>query len=275
MKLRKSIFSLVALSVLTTSLAFAQTRPDRFPGGGGGERGPGGGGERGGPGGPGGGGRGPGGGDNRGPGPVRPDRPDDRRGDNRGPGNDRGPGPGPGRGDDRGHGGGGGWNNGPGRGDDRGHGGGGWGRPNPPPYRPPYNPPPRYNPPYNPPPVYNPPVSNYQSSLILNSITRQGGGEWRRINLNYPVRLQYFEVRVLSYGVQVHEAAVVTTSGNRYNIRAFSETGSFSSGRASEVLNMYEPVVAIDIRAESMGGYADLQVNVVSDGQTSLSETRY
>jgi hypothetical protein len=64
-----------------------------------------------------------------------------------------------------------------------------------------------------------------------------------------------------------HDAYVTTRSGG---------TGVFSSRRVSEILNIYEDIVAIDLRAESMGGYANLYVTVVSsDGSTSLSSTRY
>jgi hypothetical protein len=111
---------------------------------------------------------------------------------------------------------------------------------------------------------------------VLNSITRRGGGEWHRITLNYPIRIDYIQTQLLSYSAQIHEAYVTTRSGARYQVRELSGTGTFSSRRASEILNIYEDIIAIDLRIESMGGYADMMVTVVSsDGSTSLSSTRY
>lgn len=198
---------------------------------------------------------GPSHGDNRPPGPVRPNPGDECRYDRRNPRcND-------GRDDGR-------WDD---------HRGGGYyppPRPRPQP-RPPYNPP--YQPPYNPPPVYNPPPSTHnESSIVLPAVTRRGGGEWLRVSVNYPIRIDYISVRVYSAAVQLHEAYVTTRSGARYQLRELSYTGTFSSQRVSEILNIYEDIVAIDIRAESMGGYADLGLTVVSsDGSTSLSLSRF
>lgn len=245
--------SFVVLSLLVSGIAQAQMggRPAPYPGpsNGGGGRG-GGGPGHGGPGG------------DRGPGPVRPgpgNGGDDCRRDPRNPRC--------GRDDDRR--------------DDHRHGGGYRPRPQPrPPYQPPHhNPPynPPYQPPYNPPPVYNPPPSTHnESSIVLNSITRRGGGEWHRITLNYPIRVDYIQTQLLSYSAQIHEAYVTTRSGARYQVRELSGTGTFSSRRTSEILNIYEDIIAIDLRIESMGGYADMMVTVVSsDGSTSLSSTRY
>lgn len=96
------------------------------------------------------------------------------------------------------------------------------------------------------------------------------------MNVNYPVRINYIQVATYVAAVQIHEAYVTTTSGARYQVRELTETGSFSSQRVSEILNIYEPIVAIDLRAESMGGYATLNVTVDStDGSTALSVTRY
>lgn len=259
---QKLLQSFVVLSLMVSGIAQAQMggRPAPYPGpsNGGGGRG-GGGPERGG---------------DRGPGPVRPGGDDDCRRDPRSPRCNNGDGR---RDDNRGPGRGPGWD---GRGGDGRHDGGYRpGRPyNPqprPPYQPPYNPP--YQPPYNPPPVYNPPPSTHnESSIVLNSITRRGGGEWHRITLNYPIRIDYIQTQMLSYSAQIHEAYVTTRSGARYQVRELSGTGTFSSRRASEILNIYEDIIAIDLRIESMGGYADMMVTVVSsDGSTSLSSTRY
>jgi hypothetical protein len=111
---------------------------------------------------------------------------------------------------------------------------------------------------------------------MFNSVTRSAGGEWLRVNFNYPAYIRYFEVQVQCAAAQVHEAYVTTESGARYSVRSLFETGTFTSSRASEILNINERIVAIDVRAESMGGNADILVSVTSaQGDLSLSGNRY
>jgi len=198
---------------------------------------------------------GPGRGHGPGRGPV--DYCDTREGFNdprchRGRGPGRGDwGRGPGRGD---------WGRGPGRGP--GHGGPGPGRP---PYVPPQQP-----------PIYNPPPPRQsESSIVFGAVSRRPGGEWLRVSLYNPVRIDYVQVQVLNAAVQLHDAAVVTRSGARYNLRELTRTGIIYSVKSSEYFGLNEQVVAIDIRAESMGGFADLRVNVLSDYPSPLQGSRF
>lgn len=168
-----------------------------------------------------------------------------RRGDgDYGPGRgggDWGPGYGHGRGPGRGPG------NGPGRGP---------GRPYPP-----------------------PPARSYEeSSIQVSSITRKTGGEWVRISLDYPVSVDQIEVRVLSAGLRIHDATVYTESRRQYSINQYQRTGTLYAGDrlASEILNSRERVTAIDLRLESMGGYADVLVKVMSmEDRPALRVSRY
>lgn len=138
---------------------------------------------------------------------------------------------------------------------------------------PPYNPP--YTPPYNPPPVYNPPPSRGTSSIDFHAVTRRSGGEWLRVNIHRPIRVDYIQVQVLYAALQIHEAAVITRSGARYNVRELSRTGVFYSSQISEYLSIYEDIIAIDLRAESMGGHANVRVTLTGENSTPLSGNRF
>ncbi|WP_413613197.1 beta-sandwich domain-containing protein [Bdellovibrio sp. HCB-110] len=144
------------------------------------------------------------------------------------------------------------------------------------PSRPPRYPevPPRPNLP--PPP---PAQSRYEGTANISQITRRSGGEWIRINVNNAVSLERLEVRALSAGVKIHEAIVHTGSGDQIRVRELSPTPTFYAGdtAVSENLNLgRERVQAIDIRAESMGGNADVLVRAISNsGYPSLGVSRY
>lgn len=128
-------------------------------------------------------------------------------------------------------------------------------------------------------PVPPPPVqSNSQASIQVSSISRRSGGEWVRISLTRPVSVEQLEVRALSAGLKIHAATVYTESGRQVQVREYDETPTFYAGdrAVSERLNLRDRVTTIDIRAESMGGNADILVTVTSgDGYPSLNVTRY
>ncbi|WII71252.1 beta-sandwich domain-containing protein [Bdellovibrio sp. 22V] len=147
--------------------------------------------------------------------------------------------------------------------------GGGHVRPDPRPERP--------SRPVPPPP---PPSSQgrYEGTTQISSVTRRSGGEWFRITLRRPVSLDRVEVRALSAGVRIHEASVYTVSNRQIRIRELSPTPTFYAGdtAVSESLNSGERIQVIDIRAESMGGSADILVKALSnDDYPSLSVSRY
>lgn len=151
-------------------------------------------------------------------------------------------------------------------------------RPRPEP-RPPVRPNPRPDPYPNPYPdrPHYPPHNNYgESSVQFYGVTRRSGGEWLRVQFNYPSYVDYVRVGVYRAGVQLHETYAITQSGRRIHVRGLSYTGTIYSGLTSEYLTAGERIVALDIRAESMGGNADLEVRVISnDGPPSIYPVRY
>jgi len=124
-----------------------------------------------------------------------------------------------------------------------------------------------------------PAQSRYEGTATVSQITRRAGGEWIRLNLRDAVSLERLEVRALSAGVRIHEAVLYTTSGASIRVRELSPTPTFYAGdtAVSENLNLsYERIQSIDIRAESMGGYADILVRAISNsGYPSLGVSRY
>lgn len=129
------------------------------------------------------------------------------------------------------------------------------------------------------PPPPPPTQSRYEGTVQISQITRRTGGEWVRVTLSNPVSLERIEVRALSAGLKIHEASLYTASGNRIQIRELTGTPTFYAGdtAVSENLNLgRERVQVIDIRAESMGGYADVLVKAISnENYPSLSSSRY
>lgn len=127
-----------------------------------------------------------------------------------------------------------------------------------------------------PPPVHS--GYGYEGSVQVSSITRRSGGEWIRITLRNPVTLSRIEVRGLAAGVRLHETLVYTESNRRIDVRELTATPTFYAGdtAVSENLNLRERVQVIDIRAESMGGTADILVKAISDqDRPSLTTQRY
>lgn len=124
-----------------------------------------------------------------------------------------------------------------------------------------------------------PSQGRYEGTVQLNQVTRKTGGEWFRITLHRPISLSSLEVRALVHGAKLHEAVAYTGNGSQIRIREFSPTGNFYAGQSvmAGSLNSGRDVIqVIDIRAESMGGYADLLVRVMSNSDyPSMSVTRY
>lgn len=125
---------------------------------------------------------------------------------------------------------------------------------------------------------YDPPGrGQYEGRETIYRITRRSGGEWYRLTVDNAMRLSRLEVAVLSAGVKIHEAYVHTDRGEKIRVR---ELIGASARRGdvifSENLNLRDRVRAIDIRVESMGGEADIELTAVStDGRPRLSAQRY
>ncbi|WP_374028050.1 beta-sandwich domain-containing protein [Bdellovibrio bacteriovorus] len=118
------------------------------------------------------------------------------------------------------------------------------------------------------PPMPPPPPGQYlqEGSLEIQGVTRRTGGEWYRISLRRAVSLERIEVAALAMRLKIHDASVITEDGRRVSIREFRNTAVFGVGSraVSENLNLRSRIVAIDILAESYGGYADVRVTALS-----------
>lgn len=117
-------------------------------------------------------------------------------------------------------------------------------------------------------PMPPPPPSSYlqEGRVEIRSVTRNSGGAWYRISLRKAVRLERVEVAVLAQRLKLHEAVLHTEDGQRISVREFQNTSVIGTGSraVSEVLNIRSGIVAIDLRAESYGGYADISISALS-----------
>ena len=159
------------------------------------------------------------------------------------------------------------------------------GRPAPGYPNPPRNEPPRYpGPPRSPerppmPPGYPNPGGYYgEATIQFNYVTRRPGGEWLRVNFYNPIPVRYIQARIVRAGIQFHEAYAITASGAQVVLREFTRTGVYYAPQmmTSGNFNVFDRIVAIDLRAESMGADADLDITVISDeGTPSIYPSRY
>lgn len=118
------------------------------------------------------------------------------------------------------------------------------------------------------PPMPPPPPGQYlqEGTLEIQGISRRSGGEWYRISLRRAVSLERVEVAALAMRLKIHDASLITEGGQRVSIREFRNTAVFGVGSraVSENLNLRQRIVAIDILAESYGGFADVRVTALS-----------
>lgn len=154
-------------------------------------------------------------------------------------------------------------------------------RPQPQPPRPQPAPvPPRPQPqPPRPQPAPIPPGSHYGEAVVsFAHVTRRTGGEWLRVGFHRPTSIERATIQVFGAPVRVYEAYVITQFGRYLPIREFSRGMMLSHGQmwTSEYLNMGERVVAVDIRAEAMGGVSTLNTAISSsEGVPAIYPTRY
>lgn len=147
------------------------------------------------------------------------------------------------------------------------------GRPHPGPGRPG----PGYPSPGRPYPVPPPQDRYYEDTVHVSSVTRAAGGEWFRLILRRPVSISHLRIRALSAGVRIHEARVHTWTGRSFYIPEMTPSYTFYAGDAVSTSYLSgERIQSIDIRAESMGGYADLSIRVMSrDDYPVMDISRY
>ena len=144
-----------------------------------------------------------------------------------------------------------------------------------------YGPGPRPGPRPNPPRPPAPPAPGGRydrADVQVSSITRRSGGEWVRLSLAYPQAVDQIEVRVLTAGARVHDAVVYMQSGQRMSLYSLQNRGTLYAGDRATSENFFrgDRVTAIDVRLESMGGYADVLLSVMSlDGYPNINVSRF
>lgn len=112
-----------------------------------------------------------------------------------------------------------------------------------------------------------PPPGQYlqEGSLEIQSVSRRAGGEWYRITLRRAISLDSIEIAPLAMRLKIHEASVITENRQRIQIREFRNTEVFGVGSRAVSERLHgDRVMAIDIRAESYGGSADIRVMALS-----------
>ncbi|WP_413584946.1 RT0821/Lpp0805 family surface protein [Bdellovibrio sp. HCB274] len=117
-----------------------------------------------------------------------------------------------------------------------------------------------------------------RAEVQVSSITRRTGGEWVRLSLAYPQAVDQIQVRTLTAGVRVHDAIVYTQRGQRLSLYTLQGRGTMFAGQSAISENFYrgDRVTAIDVRLESMGGYADVLLTVFSlDGYPNINVSRF
>lgn len=85
-------------------------------------------------------------------------------------------------------------------------------------------------------------------------------------------------IQVFGAPVRVYEGYVITQFGHRFPIYEFSRGYTLGHGQTwiSEYLNPRDRVVAVDIRAEAMGGVSTMNIGVTStEGIPAIYPTRY
>ncbi|WP_291515531.1 beta-sandwich domain-containing protein [Bdellovibrio sp. ArHS] len=123
------------------------------------------------------------------------------------------------------------------------------------------------------PPMPPPVQSLREGTAMIDNITRRTGGEWYRLLLRQPLRLERLELIVWSQRLKVHEASVVTQSSARIPVQQLTNGPVLNAGSSviSENLNIREAIVAIDLRLESYGGVSAAIVKALSlDGYPEL-----
>lgn len=105
-----------------------------------------------------------------------------------------------------------------------------------------------------------------EGRVEIQSVTRSSGGAWYRVSLRRALRLERVEVTVLSQRLKLHESILHTADGQRISVREFQNVNVLGAGSraVSEILNTRSGIVAIDLRAESYGGFADISVSALS-----------
>lgn len=118
-------------------------------------------------------------------------------------------------------------------------------------------------------------IENMGRLAYFMDVTRRSGGEWLRVQLAAPAFLNYIQVMPITSHVRIHEAYIITSSRRKIALNEFAGRTLASPGPyMSDYIRAGEKIIAIDFRAESMGGSSNLFVTVTSSNNASLPEVR-
>lgn len=115
-----------------------------------------------------------------------------------------------------------------------------------------------------------PPSRGDYDRVVVREITRRTGGEWVRLSLRRPVDVSSIEIRHMGADLRVHEVKAYSANGRQMDLRSYRERSGYS------IDVRMNQVTTVDVRLESMGGYADVEFTVNSDyGRPSVDATRF
>ena len=115
---------------------------------------------------------------------------------------------------------------------------------------------------------------NHQDAPVtLDRLTRRSGGEWLRIHFKKPMTVSSLTMHAQNNGsgkgVIVHEVVAHTKTQKKISLKGFGKLiASGNTQQSSDIGCSGEALVAVDIRAESVGVYSDLRVDLQSSQGT-------
>ncbi len=116
------------------------------------------------------------------------------------------------------------------------------------------------------------------ATAIFTDVTRKTGGEWLRVSLSTPQQLSKLNIVVLKAAAKIHQVVVHAANGQVFNLSDINPNMVFSAdmNAVGDLRGISNRVVAIDIRAEAMGGLAIISVNINSlEGSPALTKVRF
>jgi hypothetical protein len=111
----------------------------------------------------------------------------------------------------------------------------------------------------------------FVSQLVTKQISKQRGGVWKQILVSPATVLSQIQIQSFKASLKLHDVQVVELNGNvRSLFELQNQMISMNSSTTSNSLSDLGPIVAINIRAESFRGLADLNLLVNSEASIRL-----
>lgn len=115
---------------------------------------------------------------------------------------------------------------------------------------------------------------NENSSVVINSISRKGGGTLYKVNLSPAIAVDEITLTTIAGKLTVLSTTVILETGEKVELKSLGKISSLEKGRApvSEKTNLSKKIKQIEVLAESQGSEADLQLSLNSvSGKSSLA----